>query len=345
LGVIVTELWQLKQRQSLPLEAKINHSLRVIRDWYEHWDGQVYVSFSGGKDSTVLLNLVREVYPDVPAVFSDTGLEYPEVRSHVKSFIVGNEKPVRCEHEGYKFEKYIKSNLEIIRPKMEFSQVIDTYGYPIISKEVSATIHYLRQGSAWAVNRIVGRDNDGKESKFKERYKKYGYLQNAPFKISHYCCKVMKIYPFEKYERLYKRKAFIGMLAEESKLRQNGYLKTGCNAFDSKRKTSNPLSVWTNQDILQYIKSKNLSIPSVYGDIIYAEQMPDGTYQQSMFGGKLITTGVDRTGCMFCMFGVHLEKGENRFQKMKYTHPKQYNYCINTLGCGKAMDYVGIRYA
>ena len=55
--------------QSLPLEAKIVKSQLRIREWYEYWNGEVYVSFSGGKDSTVLLHLVRELYPDVPLCF------------------------------------------------------------------------------------------------------------------------------------------------------------------------------------------------------------------------------------------------------------------------------------
>lgn len=75
----------LAQRQSLPLEAKIEMSKKRIREWYEHYDGDVYVAFSGGKDSTVLLHLVRSMYPDVEAVFSDTGLEYPEIREFVKT--------------------------------------------------------------------------------------------------------------------------------------------------------------------------------------------------------------------------------------------------------------------
>ena len=91
------------------------------------------------------------------------------------------------------------------------------------------------------------------------------------------------------------------------------------------------MSFWTEQDILQYIKDNNIAIPSVYGDIVEAK-------------GKLKTTGVDRTGCMFCPIGVHLEKHPNRFQRMKVTHPKIYDYCINQLGLGELLDYVGVDY-
>ena len=74
----------LRQLQALPLRLKIPLTQQRIRDWYDHWDGQVYVSFSGGKDSTVLKHIVDSMYSDVPAVFVNTGLEYPEIgRAHV----------------------------------------------------------------------------------------------------------------------------------------------------------------------------------------------------------------------------------------------------------------------
>ncbi|GAG40926.1 unnamed protein product, partial [marine sediment metagenome] len=72
--------WQLKQRQGLDLATKEGLTANRIRAWYEHWNGEVYVSFSGGKDSTVLLHQVRRMYPRVKAVFVDTGLEYPSIR-------------------------------------------------------------------------------------------------------------------------------------------------------------------------------------------------------------------------------------------------------------------------
>ena len=113
---------ELAQMQSLPLNIKIQMTKRRIREWYEFWDGQVYVSFSGGEDSTVLLHMVRELYPDVEAVFVNTGLEFPEIQKFVKTF----------------------DNVTILRPEMRFDEVIKKYGYPIISKEVSKCVYQGR---------------------------------------------------------------------------------------------------------------------------------------------------------------------------------------------------------
>ena len=122
------QISDLYQMQSLSLDIKIRMTENRIRDWYNHYDGDVYCSFSGGKDSTVLLDIIRNtvgVY-DVPAVFVDTGLEYPEIKAFVKS--VGN--------------------VTIIRPNMTFRQVIEKYGYPVISKEVARRVHYAKKAIA-----------------------------------------------------------------------------------------------------------------------------------------------------------------------------------------------------
>ena len=104
----------LYDRQKYPLEIKIKITEARIREWYTHYNGQVYVAFSGGKDSTVLLHIVRNMYPDVPAVFVDTGLEFPEIREFVKTI----------------------DNVVTVKPKMAFTEVINEHGYPIISKEL-----------------------------------------------------------------------------------------------------------------------------------------------------------------------------------------------------------------
>lgn len=308
------ELWQLQQLQGLSLEIKIRKTELRIKEWYEHWEGQVYISFSGGKDSTVLLDIARKLYPDIEAVFVDTGLEYPEIRDFVKTF----------------------DNVTWLKPKMNFKQVLDTYGYPVISKEIACVIEYGRLGSKWAVKRLNGEYYFG-------NHKKYKYLLDAPFSISDKCCNEMKKKPAKEFRTRSNKKAVIGMLAEESTLRQSAWLRNGCNAFNSKDPTSNPLSFWTEQDILHYIMQNNLEIADCYGKIVKADKRHQLINMEGMVH-KLTTTGVKRTGCMFCMFGVHLEKEPNRFQMMKETHPKQYDYCINKLGLGEVLDFINVKY-
>ena len=166
---------------------------------------------------------------------------------------------------------------------------------------------------------------------------------DAPFEIGQRCCKVMKKSPFLKYERKTGRKPFTGQMAEESRLRQQSWVKSGCNAFNTTHPKSNPMMFWTEQDVLRYIVEHDLKIASVYGDIVRDAEV-DG--QMSLFDygisedvDKLKTTGCSRTGCMFCGYGCHLEKpGEGRFERMKITHPKVYDYVF------KPWDQGGLGY-
>lgn len=304
------EAWQLKQLQSLPLEVKIEKTKLRIREWYEYWDGDVYVSFSGGKDSTVLLHIVREMYPDVPAVFVDTGLEYPEIIEFVKQF----------------------DNIITLKPKMSFREVIEKYGYPVISKEVSRDIAVARRKPDGRTADKFKRDS-WYHKKYGDRFllDKWNFLKDSDIPISNQCCNIMKKNPMKEFDKIYNKKQFTGMMACESALRKNEYLRSGCNAFENKVPKSSPLGFWQEQDILLYIKIHNIPFAKCYGEIIEEN-------------GKLKTTRCDRTGCMFCMFGVHLEKEPNRFQRMKETHPKIYDYCINNLGIGKVLDYIGVKY-
>lgn len=307
----------LKQRQSLPLHLKIEMSKRRIREFYEHFDGNVFVSFSGGKDSTVLLHLVRSVFPDVEAVFVDTGLEYPEVRQFVNTF----------------------ENVTTLRPEFPFNKVIENYGYPVISKDVSDTVEQVRKTLAKnsgcqtvRMAKLFGtlKDKSGKPSIY--NCTRWKFLLDAPFKISYKCCEIMKKRPFHKYEKETGKKGFIATMASESRLRTTVYLKNGCNAFNSKNPYSMPLGFWTEQDILEYLVTYDVNYCSLYGEI------------KKDKNGRFYTTGEKRTGCMFCMFGCHLEKSPNRFERMKISHPKLYDYCINKLGCGAVLDFIGVKY-
>ena len=174
---------------------------------------------------------------------------------------------------------------------------------------------------------------DGKlTGEFSKRYDKsrYAYLLDAPFDVSNMCCKVMKKTPAHRYGRKTGRKPFTAQMASESNLRESQWLKFGCNGFDMRSPVSNPMSFWTDQDVLLYIKRNNLPICSVYGDVVIdyeAEGNLEG--QMTMFlrddERKYKTTGCSRTGCMLCGFGCHLEKSPNRFEQLKVSHPKMYN--------------------
>ena len=298
-----TELLML---QSLPLDIKIMKTKRRIQEWVDYYgESKVYISFSGGKDSTVLLNLVRQVNPNIPGVFIDTGLEYPETKEFVKSI----------------------DNITILRPKMSFKQVIEKYGYPMVSKEQANYLDDIRNSTEKMKIRRLEGDSHGR---FKLS-KKWYYLIDAPFKVSHRCCNVMKKEPAKRYEHETGRVPFIATLAEESSLRQQSYLKTGCNAFNSKRPNSTPLAFWKEQDILKYIYDNKLSINKAYGEVI----RKDDVYS---------TTKCDRTGCIYCGFGVHLEKEPNRYQRLEQTHPQLYNYCMDKLGFKEVCEYMNIPY-
>lgn len=365
----------LHQMQSLPLNAKIQMTERRIAEWVDEYgvDG-VYVSFSGGKDSTVLLSIARRLYPGIKAVFVDTGLEYPEVRRFVKQF----------------------DNVDWIRPKKTFKEVIEKHGYPFISKEVSECVYgarkFLRAGGGdesfyrklhgygeyeksksgkitsiensedWASIPVrvkilygamtKGNIPGGDRSAFNcERYK---FFIDCPWEISAECCKIMKKAPVHTYARKTKRKPITAQMASESRLRTQQWIKNGCNGFSMKSPISNPMSFWTEQDVLLYIYENKLPIASVYGEIVvdfHGMGQVDGQmslgdlYEFEKQRPLLKTTGCERTGCMFCGYGCHLEKSPNRFERMKETHPKQYDYIMKPvrdggLGYKEIIDWI-----
>jgi len=270
-------------------------SLIRISEYYYHFGGKVYVSFSGGKDSTVLLHLVRSKFPNVEAVFIDTGLEFPEIKQFVKTV----------------------NNVTWVKPKKSFRQVLEDYGYPVVTKEVAQKLYEIRNTNSEKLrNKRLYGDKKGHGL----MAKKWWFLIKAPFKISHHCCNILKKYPVKSFEKRSRKVPMVGTMVEESKLRKTVYLQKGCNSFDGNRPMSTPLAFWREKDIWDYIKKYNLEYSSIYD------------------------MGYSRTGCMFCMFGVHLEKGENRFQRMKKTHPKLYDYCINNLGIRNVLDFMEVDY-
>jgi 3'-phosphoadenosine 5'-phosphosulfate sulfotransferase (PAPS reductase)/FAD synthetase len=238
----------------------------------------------------------------VQAVFCDTGLEYPEIREFVKSI----------------------DNVEWMKPKIPFNQVIEKYGFPIISKKVARFIRDLQSKSTKNLNtknlRLTGLNREGTYCPSQKCPKKWLCLVNSEFKVSEQCCDIMKKEPFHRFQKQTNKYPITAVMAEESSMREKQYLQQGCNAFDSKtNKISMPMAFWTEKDVWDYLKKYNVPYSKIYD------------------------MGEKRTGCMFCMFGVHLEKEPNRFQRMKKSHPQYYDYCMNKLGLKKILSFLNIK--
>ena len=351
---------ELKEKQSLPLDIKIQLTIARTRAWVNEYgmDG-CYISFSGGKDSTVLMDIIRnKMGYNIPAMFVDVPTQFPELREFAKTW----------------------DNVEIVYPKLSFMEVCDKYGFPLISKEVGESIFkakkYLNKLSVEEADQIfttnvynqkeidyiklsellnyrmlnhIGGENKrlavilgmftndkehpikafcNKDEKSIFNQERYKFLLEAPFDVSNKCCHYLKKLPAYDYTKRTGRNPITAQMANESRLRLQTWLQNGCNGFNLKIPTSNPMSFWTENDVLQYIAENHLPICSVYGEVVEdfeAEGFLEGQITFEDFKNEKIykTTGCKRTGCMLCGFGCHI-KGDTRFSELKESHPKMY---------------------
>lgn len=234
---------ELRRLQHMPYEWKLQHAKDVIREFVEHESiNGVYVSFSGGKDSLALLHLVRSIYPEVPAVFANTGIEFPEQVKFIRTF----------------------ENVTEVYPIKHFPKIINEDGIVYPSKEVSMYVRDAKSGSKYAINGFKGLDTKGNVNRYKARFKRWAYLLECGVKISPVCCDLMKEIPMKKYEKQNKRSPFIGIRAEESFRRSIGWMKSGCNSFSNGRAKSTPLALWVESDVMQYIKENGIELSPMY---------------------------------------------------------------------------------
>lgn len=232
----------LCERQGWSLQHKIDHALATIDIFVSRMGGpeKVYCSFSGGKDSTVLLHLCRVLFPDILAVFCSTGNEYPEI--------------IRFVNE----QKEAGANIQIIRPKITPRQVWAKYGFPIVGKETADKIHRIRVNPHTKTASVFLGDG------YFSLPKKWRYLISEPYEVSSYCCDRLKKAPFHEFEKNTGRRPIIGVMASESKMRAGQWVRSGgCNVFGEKA-ASRPLSIWTEADVWEYIRREHIQISEIY---------------------------------------------------------------------------------
>lgn len=271
---------KLLQMQSLPLDHKVRATARRIEEWLDQFP-DARVAFSGGKDSTVLLHIARMVKSDIRAVFSNTGLEYPEIVEFVKS----------------------TPGIEIVRPKYSFLEIVQKYGYPVVSKRMAQYISEVQRTKSGYLRamRLTGVQRDGTIYPGSRISQKWQWLCDSGIPVTEKCCKYLKKDPMDKLGG----SPIVGTMANESDQRQEQYYKHGCNAFNLARPRSAPMSFWTEEDVWSYLKLAKVPYSRIYD------------------------MGYSRTGCMFCMFGLHLEDRPDRFDRMQQTHPQLFKYCMD----------------
>lgn len=304
------EKWELKQRQSLPLNAKITFSKRRIKEFSDAFDGNIALSLSG-KDSLVVYYLIKEMCLDIDSVYCNTGLEHPDI---------------------LKFNKSL--DIEIIRPKKSFIEVWNKYGVPFPSKKVSRMLWNLQnptdKNKAVRNLNLTGYNRKGvycSTHKIPEKWKKF---IDCPYRFSGFCCHYLKEKPLNSWYKKENKYPIMGMLASESNAREKKYLEQGCNVYKGKVQ-SNPISIWSDNDVLQFLSENHYPYSKAYGDIINNN-------------GRYSTTGESRTGCMACLFGIQFEKEPNRIQRLAKYKPAFYRFLINKFHYDKILQMAGIPY-
>jgi 3'-phosphoadenosine 5'-phosphosulfate sulfotransferase (PAPS reductase)/FAD synthetase len=265
---------EFRMLYELPPELKVEKTKARIREFYSHFGGDVFLSFSGGKDSTVLGHIIRnmpEPYCDIEFVFFDTHNEDESVYDIVKEW-----------------------GATVVSSPYTPREVVDKVGYPLFNKEIAEMIEAMQKKRAW-VNDV----SHSRRKKTKEQIeRRYMLFVNSPLRISAKCCDESKKKPSKKFTKETGKYPIVATLAVESLLRMQNYLRTGCNSFEGKIK-SVPISFWKKSDILWYIAQHDLKIADCYKAKIT---------NYPLLGYKTCTLcGKDQTGCLYCGFGKGME--------------------------------------
>ncbi len=323
------EQWQFMQRQSLPYEAKKAHAAKVayeFQDWATENGKNLCVSI-GGLDSITLYYFLRSLGIDVTPVTVSVLEDISIQRIHRQI-------------PGMVFLKPLKNKVAVIKE----------FGFPVISKEKAGKISMLQNPSEknQTVRHAIMTGDTGKQGGYRTgtrmrlpqkwlnlfggpENEKYGTeYQTASFKVSNKCCYYLKEKPCQNWQKKNSMVPYLGLMASEGGQREKALTKHGCNYYGKTTIRSAPFAIFHRQDLLQLAIELDVPVPEIYGEIAQKE---DGT---------LYTTMAQRTGCTMCGFGIHIEKRPHRFDRLRETNPKEWEFWMYTIGWGEVLTYIGV---
>lgn len=256
-------------------------------------------------------------------------------------------------------EVHKQLGLTIIKPYMSKVEVLQRFGFPVLSKETAGKIELLQNPTPknTTVRHAIitgetgkyGGNRTGTRMRMSQKWlDKFGGYENETegvdyaipdFRVSAKCCYYLKEKPCDDWAKLNKSVPFLGLMASEGGRREKSLKINGCNFFGKTTIRSAPFAIFNRQDLLQLALELGVPVPTIYGEIKTDEN------------GLLQTSGAQRTGCSMCGFGIHLEKRPHRFDRLREVNPLEwefwmYNCCTddagNKYGWGKVLDYIGV---
>ena len=332
-----------RQYMSLPYSIKVELAEDRIREWQQicEENGKNMHICVGGLDSITLTYLVRKTlhHTDIPAV-SVSSLEDKSIQ-----------------------EIHKQIGVIAIKPYKSKVQVINEFGFPVISKEKANKISHLQRPDnpkQTFIHALMTGDM-GAQGKFQHSdkiklpdkwIKLFGGMyadhrpditcQTANFPVSADCCFWMKEKPAEDWAKKHNSWPFLGLMQSEGGQRELGLVRNGCNYIGKSTARSCPLNYFTRQDLLQLALDLNVPVPRIYGKIVRDA------------GGTLRTTRAQRTGCSMCGFGIHIEKRPHRFDRLREDHPDEWEFWMyrcatdketgEKYGWGRVLNYVGVEW-
>lgn len=331
---------QMTAMQALPYEVKVKRAELRAREYIDKLDEiglNAHVSV-GGLDSIVLLLFLRKIGIDVPAIsvsaLEDRSIQKIHKELGVISIMPGKPKVQILQEYGFPvISKKIAGRIDTLQHPTEKNK---TVRHAIITGECGAQGHYAKNSrmklpQKW-LELFAGYENDNEGVNY----------QIAPFWVSNKCCLYMKEQPCDRWAKEHKSRPFLGLMASEGGQREEALTEHGCNYFGKTTIRSAPFAPFLRQDLLQLALDLDAPVPEIYGEIA---RKPDGT---------LYTTGAQRTGCSMCGFGVHMETRPHRFDQLRMRNPKEWEFWMyrcctdpetgEKFGWGRVLDYIGVEW-